>query len=85
MTRYAIHLESRHADGRAASVWAVAPSPAAAVALITAYRDEAGLAAAEITHDVGPMALPQAQAEAAGLDLTQGSTGLFCLVKQTVS
>jgi hypothetical protein len=82
MTRYAVHLESRHADGRSASIWAVAPSADGAVALISAYRDAAGLDPAEITRDIGPMALAPAQAEAVGLDLTQGASGLFCLMRQ---
>lgn len=81
MTSFAYHLEIRAADGRCASIWAIAPSAVDAEALMSAYREAAGYHPREVTHDVGPLALDLKDAVRAGIDLRPGSSGLYCLLK----
>lgn len=82
MTSYAYHVETRGADGRRASIWAVAPSISGARALVSAYWDAAGLAADEVMRRAGPIAFDAERALRAGLDIGAGTSGLYCLVKQ---
>jgi hypothetical protein len=84
MPSYAFHLETRRADGRSASIWAIAPSVGAARALMTAYREAACLGREEVTRDHGPIECDARHAAEAGLDLGPADSGLSCLLRQAV-
>ena len=72
MTSYGFHLETRRA-----SIWAIAPSVGAAHALITAYRDAAGLSSTDVMRDLGPVVVAPEEAASAGF--APGASGLYLM------
>ena len=81
MTSYAMRLTAEDRRGRQAVVWAVAPSPADAHALIAAYRAASDCADWEISEDATPVQLDGSALRDAGLDASPGSSRLFCLMR----